>query len=135
MFISHNLSIVRHISDRIAVMYLGQVVELGPADTIYSAPQHPYTEALLSAIPLPDPVLQRARPQVVLEGETPDPAYPPKGCAFASRCPYAQQICIDTDPELKDRLGDGTLSACHFAKSRPMVALVRPEVTPVAAGV
>ena len=135
VFISHNLSIVRHISDRIAVMYLGQVVELGPADTIYSAPQHPYTEALLSAIPLPDPVLQRARPQVVLEGETPDPAYPPKGCAFASRCPYAQQICIDTDPELKDRLGDGTLSACHFAKSRPMVALVRPEVTPVAAGV
>lgn len=135
VFISHNLSIVRHISDRIAVMYLGQVVELGPADTIYSAPQHPYTEALLSAIPLPDPVLQRERPQVVLEGETPDPAYPPKGCAFASRCPYAQQVCIDTDPELKDRLGDGTLSACHFAKSRPMVALVRPEVTPVAAGV
>ncbi len=123
VFISHNLSIVRHISDRIAVMYLGQIVELGPADTIYSAPQHPYTEALLSAIPIPDPVVQRERSRVLIEGEIPDPAHPPKGCAFASRCPYAQQICLDEDPELKDRLGDGTLSACHFAKSRPMQEL------------
>ncbi|HQX35172.1 MAG TPA: ATP-binding cassette domain-containing protein [Microbacteriaceae bacterium] len=123
VFISHNLSIVRHISDRIAVMYLGQVVELGPADTVYAAPQHPYPEALLSAIPIPDPVVQRERAKVLLPGDTPDPAHPPKGCAFASRCPYAQQICLDEDPELKDRLGDGTLSACHFAKSRPMVEL------------
>lgn len=134
IFISHNLSIVRHVSDRIAVMYLGQVVEIGPAETVYSAPQHPYTEALLSAIPLPDPVLQRARPRLVLAGETPDPAYPPKGCAFASRCPYAQQICIDSDPELKDRLGDGTLSACHFAKSRPVVAFDPTAIVPVEVG-
>ena len=123
VFISHNLSIVRHISDRIAVMYLGQIVELGPAETVYAAPQHPYTEALLSAIPIPDPVVQRERPKVLIPGEPPDPAPPPKGCAFASRCPYAQQICREEDPELKDRLGDGTLSACHFAEARPMVEL------------
>lgn len=131
LFISHNLAVVRHVSDRIAVMYLGQVVELGPAESIYSEPQHPYTESLLAAIPVPDPVIQRARPKLVLAGETPDPAHPPKGCAFASRCPYAQQICRDTDPELKDRLGNGTLTACHFAKVRAMPELVEIEGAPI----
>lgn len=134
VFISHNLAVVRHISDRIAVMYLGQVVELGPAETIYSAPQHPYTQALLSAIPIPDPILQRARPKLVIGGDTPDPAHPPKGCGFASRCPYAQQICLDEDPELKDRLGDGTLAACHFAEARPMESLHLSDTTPATMG-
>lgn len=131
VFISHNLSVVRHISDRIAVMYLGRIVELGPAETVYSAPQHPYTEALLSAIPVPDPKVQRTRTKVVLEGEAPDPAHPPKGCAFVSRCPYAQAICSESDPELLDRLGDGTLTACHFAEKRSNHSAVSAAVTAV----
>ncbi|MBY6410833.1 ATP-binding cassette domain-containing protein [Rhodococcus sp. BP-252] len=116
LFISHNLGVVRHISDRIAVMYLGRIVELGSAAEVYDSPRHPYTKALLSAIPVPDPVIQRARPKTILEGDSPDPAHPPTGCAFASRCPYAQEVCTRIEPNL-ERRDNGSVSACHFADS------------------
>lgn len=114
LFISHNLSVVRHVSDRIAVMYLGRIVEIGSAEEVYERPTHPYTRALLSAIPVPDPAIQRARPKTILEGDVPDPAHPPAGCAFSSRCPLAQPVCRTEQPALLPR-ANGTLSACHFA--------------------
>lgn len=114
LFISHNLGVVRHISHRIAVMYLGRIVEIGTAAEVYDSPRHPYTQALLSAIPVPDPAIQRARPKTILDGDSPDPAHPPAGCAFASRCPYVQGICTVEQPMLVQR-DNGSSSACHFA--------------------
>ena len=114
LFISHDLSVVRHVSDRIAVMYLGRIVEIAPRDTLFARPRHPYTQALISAIPLPDPKAQRARRRIILSGEIPSPARPPSGCSFHTRCPLATERCRTEIPVLAPAT-DGSQVACHLA--------------------
>jgi peptide/nickel transport system ATP-binding protein len=112
VFIAHDLSVVRHVSDRVAVMYLGQIVELSPADELYERPVHPYTEALLSAIPVPDAHARRRRGRIALQGDVPNPVDPPPACRFHPRCRYATEICRTVAPPLADH-GNGHLAACH----------------------
>ncbi|MFY1578552.1 ABC transporter ATP-binding protein [Verrucosispora sp. WMMD703] len=119
IFIAHDLSVVRHISDRIAVMYLGRIVEIGTEDEIYDRATHPYTQALLSAAPVPDPDAREHRSIIRLRGDVPSPADPPSGCHFRTRCWKAQDICATQDPQAVLRAADPHPSACHFAELRP----------------
>lgn len=116
VFIAHDLSVVRHVSDRIAVMYLGKIVELSPSKELYTKPIHPYTQALLGAIPIPDPEENRARERVVVGGEPPNPVDPPPGCRFHTRCPHATDVCKEIEPPLAEYPG-GHMAACHHPQS------------------
>lgn len=113
LFISHDLSMVRHLATRVAVMYLGKVVELAPRDALYENPLHPYTQALLSAVPEPDPSLENTRERIILQGDVPSPSNPPEGCNFCTRCPKVMDICKKDVPEFRN-LGDGRYVACHL---------------------
>src|SRR5437667_1711504 len=129
VFIAHDLGVVRHVSDRIAVMYLGKIFELSPADVLYLRPIHPYTEALLSAVPIPDPDLSEERERIVLQGDVPSPISPPSGCRFHPRCRYATEICKEVEPPLVS-YGNNHLAACHHPLNVDSETLARVSAAP-----
>jgi peptide/nickel transport system ATP-binding protein len=136
LFVAHDLSVVRHVSDRIAVMYLGKVMEVSPAEELYTKPIHPYTFALLSAIPIPDPEENRRRERIVVSGEPPNPIDPPSGCVFHTRCPRATQICREVEPPLAS-YANGHLAACHHplnVSPEEIKAAVKDPTSPLSAG-
>jgi oligopeptide/dipeptide ABC transporter ATP-binding protein len=136
LFVAHDLSVVRHVSDRIAVMYLGKLMEVSPAEELYTKPIHPYTSALLSAIPIPDPRENRSRERIVVGGEPPNPINPPSGCVFHPRCPRATDVCRQVEPPLA-RYANGHLAACHHPLSvspEEIGAATRDPSSPVSAG-
>jgi peptide/nickel transport system ATP-binding protein len=136
LFVAHDLSVVRHVSDRIAVMYLGKLMEVSPAEELYTKPIHPYTSALLSAIPIPDPRENRGRERIVVGGEPPNPINPPSGCVFHPRCPRATDVCRQVEPPLA-RYANGHLAACHHPLSvtaEEIGAATRDPASPVSAG-
>jgi oligopeptide transport system ATP-binding protein len=128
VFIAHDLGVVRHVSDRIAVMYLGKIVELSPAQELYERPIMPYTEALLSAVPIPDPDLSDARERIVLQGDVPSPINPPSGCRFHPRCRYMTDICREVEPPLVG-YGNGHYAACHHPLNVDQETLARATVS------
>jgi oligopeptide/dipeptide ABC transporter ATP-binding protein len=136
LFVAHDLSVVRHVSDKIAVMYLGKIVELAPAEELYKKPIMPYTEALLAAIPIPDPKRNRERERIVLEGEPPNPIDPPSGCRFHPRCPHATEICKRVEPPLTE-YANGHLAACHHPQNvsaDEISAAKKSPASPLSAG-
>jgi oligopeptide/dipeptide ABC transporter ATP-binding protein len=136
LFVAHDLSVVRHVSDRIAVMYLGKIMELSPSEELYTKPIHPYTSALLSAIPIPDPRENRARKRIVVGGEPPSPVDPPPGCVFHTRCPRARERCRTEVPQLTE-YADGHMAACHYPLSVDQAeidAATRSDASPESAG-
>jgi oligopeptide/dipeptide ABC transporter ATP-binding protein len=136
VFVAHDLSVVRHVSDRIVVMYLGKLMEISPAEELYSKPIHPYTTALLGAIPIPDPKQNRARERIIATGEPPNPINPPSGCRFHTRCPRATEICAAAEPPLTE-YANGHLAACHHPQNvtaNEIAAATRSDASPLSAG-
>jgi oligopeptide/dipeptide ABC transporter ATP-binding protein len=136
VFVAHDLSVVRHVSDRIVVMYLGKLVEVSPSEELYHKPIHPYTSALLGAIPIPDPKENRARERPIVGGEPPNPIAPPPGCRFHTRCPRATEICRTAEPQLTE-YANGHLAACHHPQSvttAEVTAATRSPASPLSSG-